>query len=134
MPTVFEMIINGDIPSKKVYEDDAVLAILDINPRAKGHTLVISKKVYPTISEAPEDLIAHMFSVVKKIDSAMRRNLMAEGTNVIINNSSASGQEIPHLHIHVIPRKSDDCLSFFPPVCRYEEGEIDRYRSLLEIK
>ena len=106
--TVFEMIINGDIPSTKIYEDDVCIAILDIAPRAKGHTLVISKQVYPTIADAPTETLAHMMDIVKKVDVKMREALSADGTNVIINNSPASGQEVPHLHIHVIPRKAGD--------------------------
>lgn len=125
--TVFEMIINGDIPSTKIYEDDICLAILDIAPRSKGHTLVISKKVYPTLAEAPSETVSHMMDIVKKVDRKMREELEADGTNVIINNSPASGQEVPHLHIHVIPRFKDDGISFFPPSMKYEEGEAAEY-------
>lgn len=125
--TVFEMIINGDIPSTKIYEDDICLAILDIAPRSKGHTLVISKKVYPTLAEAPSETVSHMMDIVKKVDRKMREELGADGTNVIINNSPASGQEVPHLHIHVIPRFKDDGISFFPPSMKYEEGEAAKY-------
>lgn len=131
--TVFEMIINGDIPSTKIYEDDACIAILDIAPRAKGHTLVISKKVYPTIAEAPYETIAHMMDIVKKVDQKMRERLNADGTNVIINNSPASGQEVPHLHIHVIPRFKDDGISFFPPSTEYADGEATEYGRILKI-
>ena len=133
MSTVFEMIIAGEIPSVKLYEDDVCIAILDIAPKAKGHTLVISKKVYPTVSDAPDEVIAHMFSVVKKIDGKMRSVLKADGTNVFINNSPASGQEVPHLHIHVIPRYDGDGLSFFPPSVKYEEGEMARFGEQLRI-
>lgn len=133
MATVFEMIIAGDIPSTKLYEDDICLAILDIAPKAKGHTLVISKKVYETVSDAPADTIAHMFEIVKRIDARMRKELGADGTNVFINNSPASGQEVPHLHIHVIPRHDGDGLSFFPPSEKYGEGEMQEYGRRLSI-
>lgn len=131
--TVFEMIIKGDIPSTKIYEDDSVIAILDIAPRAKGHTLVISKNVYPTIEEVPLDVLSHMMEIVKKVDEKMRLALKADGTNVIINNSPASGQEVPHLHIHVIPRFKDDGISFFPPALKYEENEAKEYGEKLKI-
>ncbi len=131
--TVFEMIIKGDIPSTKIYEDDSVIAILDIAPRAKGHTLVISKNVYPTIEEVPLDVLSHMMEIVKKVDKKMRLALKADGTNVIINNSPASGQEVPHLHIHVIPRFKDDGISFFPPALKYEENEAKEYGEKLKI-
>lgn len=131
--TVFEMIIKGDIPSTKIYEDDSVIAILDIAPRAKGHTLVISKNVYPTIEEVPLDVLSHMMEIVKKVDEKMRLALKADGTNVIINNSPASGQEVPHLHIHVIPRFKNDGISFFPPALKYEENEAKEYGEKLKI-
>lgn len=133
MPTVFEMIIKGDIPSTKLYEDDICIAILDIAPRAKGHTLVISKKVYDKITECPTDELSHIMEIVKKIDLRMRDSLKADGTNVIINNSPASGQEVPHLHVHVIPRFNGDGISFFPPSQKYEDGEMSRYGELLKI-
>ena len=133
MPTVFELIRDGKIPSRKIYEDNVCFAILDISPRAKGHTLVISKEVYPTVADAPEEVTGHMMEIVKKIDRKMRKVLNADGTNVIINNSPASGQEVPHLHIHVLPRFNGDGLSFFPPVQSYEDGEADKLLELLKI-
>ncbi len=133
MPTVFELIRDGQIPSRKIYEDEKVFAILDVNPRAKGHTLVISKEVYPTVSDAPNDVLARMMEVVAKVDKKMRESLKADGTNVIINNSPASGQEVPHLHIHVIPRFEGDGISFFPPVTEYKENEADEYLEKLKI-
>ncbi|MBR1938447.1 MAG: HIT family protein [Spirochaetales bacterium] len=108
MATVFEMIINGDIPSTKLYEDELCLVILDINPINYGHALVISKKVYPTFTDCPAETLSHMMEIAKKVDRKQRQALGAEGTNIIINNSPASGQEVPHLHIHVIPRFNGD--------------------------
>ncbi len=131
--TIFERIIKGEIPSRKIYEDDTCIAILDIAPRSKGHTLVISKEVYPTLKDAPSETVAHMMDIVRKMDMKMRDALKADGTNVIINNSPASGQEVPHLHIHVIPRYTDDGISFFPPVTRYEDGEADEIRGKLAL-
>jgi Diadenosine tetraphosphate (Ap4A) hydrolase and other HIT family hydrolases len=66
MATVFEMIIKGEIPSVKLYEDDKCIVILDINPVAKGHSLVISKEVYPTIEDCPAELLSHLITVAKK--------------------------------------------------------------------
>ena len=133
MPTVFEMIIKGDIPSVKVYEDADIIAILDIAPKMKGHTLVISKKVYETVADCPAETLSRMFEVVKQLDRKMRSELGADGTNVFINNSPASGQEVPHLHIHVVPRYDGDGLSFFPPSMEYEDGEMAEYGNKLKI-
>ncbi|MCR5732807.1 MAG: HIT family protein [Sphaerochaetaceae bacterium] len=120
MATIFEMIINGDIPSTKLYEDDKCLVILDINPINYGHALVISKTVYPTFTDCPAETLSHMMEIAKRVDKKQREALGAEGTNIIINNSPASGQEVPHLHIHVIPRFKDDGKTAFIQKEKYE--------------
>ena len=124
MATVFEMIINGDIPSTKLYEDDLCLAILDINPINKGHALVISKTAYPTFTDCPAETLSHMLEIAKRIDRKQREVLGADGTNVLINNSPASGQEVPHLHIHIIPRYKDDGKTFSFAHEKYEGNEL----------
>ena len=133
MATIFEMIINGDIPSTKLYEDDQCIAILDINPVNKGHALVISKKCYPTFTDVPMETLSHMMEIARRIDRKQREALGAEGTNIMINNSPASGQEVPHLHIHVIPRKAGDGKTPSMPKESYGEGEAERYGELLRI-
>ena len=133
MPTVFEMIINGDIPSTKLYEDDSVLVILDINPVQKGHSLVISKKAYPNFTDCPAGELAHMMEVAQRVDLRLRSVLGCQGTNIMINNSPASGQEVPHLHIHVIPRFSGDGKTPAFPKEKYVDGEISRYGDLLRL-
>ena len=133
MATIFEMIINGDIPSTKLYEDDLCIAILDINPVNKGHALVISKECYPTFTDAPMDTLSHMMEIARRIDQKQRDVLKADGTNIMINNSPASGQEVPHLHIHVIPRKEGDGKTPVMQKCRYEDGEAAKYGEMLKI-
>lgn len=123
MATVFEMIINGDIPSVKLYEDDLALVILDINPIEKGHALVISKKPYPVFTDCPAEVLSHMMEIAQKVDLKLRATLGCEGTNILINNGSAAGQEVPHLHIHVIPRYKDDGQKFGFAHASYAEGE-----------
>lgn len=133
MATVFEMIIAGDIPSTKLYEDDSVLAILDINPVNKGHALVISKTVYPNFTDAPAGQVAHMMEIAARIDRKMRAGLKCDGTNILINNGPAAGQEIPHLHIHVIPRYKDDGQKFGFGKTSYADGEIAEYGKRLSV-
>lgn len=133
MSTVFEMIINGQIPCKKLYEDDIALVILDINPVRKGHALVISKAVYPTIDECPIEVLNHMFSIVKKVNLKLEEKLKCDGTNILINNGKASGQEVPHLHIHVIPRYNDDGQTFGFTKETYSGDEMEMYRDLLAL-
>lgn len=125
METVFTKIINGIIPSIRLYEDDLCIAILDIAPANKGHALVISREPYPTIADCPEQVLGHMMGIVKRLDAAQRTQLHAEATNIVINNGPAAGQEVPHLHIHVIPRFSNDGKRFIPTKERYAEGELE---------
>jgi len=122
--TVFSRIIDGEIPSVKLHEDDKCIVILDINPVEKGHALVIAKQPYKTFSDCPADILSHMMEIAKKVDAQQRKVLKCDGTNILINNGKASGQEVPHLHIHVIPRYFDDGQSFAFKKQTYKDGEI----------
>ncbi len=134
MATVFEMIRDGAIPSVKLYEDDICFVILDLSPVNKGHALVISKEAKPTFDSVPAETLYHMMDIAKKVDRKMRDVLHADGTNILINNGPASGQEVPHLHIHVIPRYEGDGKTFsFPSKEKYEEGEMAQYGEKLKI-
>ena len=134
MATVFEMIRDGVIPSVKIYEDELCFVILDLSPVNKGHALVISKECKPTFTEIEDATLHHLINVAKKVDGKMREVLKADGTNIMINNGPASGQEVPHLHIHVIPRFSGDGKTFvFPSKEKYEEGEMAKYGEILKI-
>lgn len=134
MATVFEMIRDGEIPSVKIYEDDLCFVILDLSPVNKGHALVISKECRTTFTEIPDQTLHHMVNVAKKVDGKLREVLGADGTNIMINNGPASGQEVPHLHIHVIPRFSGDGKTFvFPSKEKYAEGEMAKYGEMLKI-
>lgn len=133
MSTIFEKIINGEIPSSKLYEDDISIVILDINPMVKGHSLVISKKPYPSIDECPEKELHHLFDIVKKINLKLKEKLNCDGSNILINNGEASGQEIKHLHIHVIPRYYNDGKTFTLKKDKYEDNEINKYQNLLKL-
>lgn len=131
MKTVFEMIRDGEIPSVKLYEDDVCFVILDINPISKGHSLVISKEVYPCFTDAPLSTLEHMMEVASKVDAKLRSALGAEGTNILINNGPAAGQEVPHLHIHVIPRYSGDGKNFISSKDSYKDGEMAEFGAQL---
>ncbi len=134
MATVFELIRDNQIPSVKIYEDDLCFVILDLSPVNKGHALVISKEAKPTFDSVDDKTLYHMIDVAKKVDRKMRDTLGADGTNIMINNGPASGQEVPHLHIHVIPRFDGDGKTFvFPSKEKYEEGEMEKYGELLKL-
>ncbi|WP_410508856.1 HIT family protein [Methanosarcina hadiensis] len=105
---LFCKIISGEIPSKQVYEDDAVYAFLDIYPASEGHTLVAPRKHFSSFTEmGPED-VARLFEAARKITAAVEKAFSAEGSNVGINNGEVAGQEVPHVHVHIIPRKKGD--------------------------
>ena len=106
--TIFSKIIKGDIPSHKVYEDDQVIAILDINPVNKGHTLVIPKKPSRNFLEIEDNDLKYIIVIVKKIANALKNSLHADGVNIVLNNEKAAGQVIYHTHFHVIPRFDND--------------------------
>jgi histidine triad (HIT) family protein len=97
--TVFGKIIRGEIPATKVYEDDDFLAFLDINPVTKGHTLLIPKIQYVWIHEVPDDIISAIFVKAKELINTMRRGLGCDYVQL-----GVVGNEVPHFHIHLIPR------------------------------
>jgi histidine triad (HIT) family protein len=119
---IFCKIVEGEIPSYKVYEDDSVLAFLDIAPVNIGHTLVIPKEHFENILETPEDLIADMMKVAKKVSHGIDA-LGSDGININMNNRAAAGQVIFHSHIHVIPRYADDGFQMWHGRRGYNPGE-----------
>jgi histidine triad (HIT) family protein len=104
---IFCKIIQGEIPCQKVYEDDNVLALLDINPTTKGHTVVITKKHYPNLVATPATELCQIITVIKNIAPAIVAASQAEGWNLGVNNGPAAGQIIEHVHFHIIPRKAN---------------------------
>jgi histidine triad (HIT) family protein len=105
---IFCRIVAGDVPSTRVYEDDAVLAFMDIGPVVKGHTLVIPKAHHDPLTATPDDLLHRLISVVKRVAAAQVEGLGADGINVSQANGETAGQIVPHLHFHVIPRFRND--------------------------
>ena len=119
---LFCKIVKGEIPSYKVYEDDYVLAFLDAFPVSAGHVLVIPKKHFANYEEIDEENLFKIYRVVKKIGKALKSGLGVSGYNTTVNNGAVSGQVIPHLHIHLIPRRKGDGLKLWPQG-KYEKGE-----------
>lgn len=113
MSCVFCAVIADDAPSVRIYEDDDYLAILDIRPIVRGHTLVIPKKHTVDLTDAPADTVAGMVRIGQRIAKAARASeLEADGNNIVINDGRAAFQSVFHIHLHVAPRKSGDKLSF----------------------
>ena len=101
MDCIFCKIINGEIPSYKIYEDEIVLAFLDINPDSKGHTLIIPKKHYTDIMDMDNQTLTHIFDVARRIKIKLEEKLYCDGITFIQNNGDV--QEVKHYHLHVIP-------------------------------
>lgn len=111
---IFCRIIKGEIPSTRVYEDDDVLAFLDINPVMSGHSLVIPKGHYETLLDIPEDLAARILPALARVGRAAMNATKADGFNCLQNNFAASGQVVFHSHWHIIPRFEGDGLRHWP--------------------
>jgi histidine triad (HIT) family protein len=118
---IFAKIIRGELPAQKVYEDDKVLAFLDIMPRAPGHTLVIPKAPARNLLDVKHDDLAHVMRVAQKIANAGMKAFEAQGVTVQQFNESAGGQVVFHLHVHVIPRKEGEPMK--PPATFKETPE-----------
>ena len=101
---IFCKIADGVIPSYKIYEDDDVLAFLDVNPVTYGHTLVISKEHYETALSAPKEIFHKAMDVAPRIGQVQIKQLGAKGVNILTNCYEAAGQTVRHFHVHVIPR------------------------------
>ena len=104
MDCIFCKIINKEIPSKIVYEDERVLAILDISQATYGHTLVMPKTHAKNIYEIKEDDYLYLMKIVKMLAIKIKNNLNAKGINIINNNDIGAGQSVMHYHVHIVPR------------------------------
>ncbi|MBU1005696.1 MAG: HIT family protein [Nanoarchaeota archaeon] len=131
---IFCQIISGKVQSRKIYEDDKCLAILDINPSNPGHILLLPKEHYSIMPQVPEEEIAHLFIIAKTVSNAALRSLGIQGTNIIVQNGIAAGQKAQHFMIHVIPRKEGDGINFELPKKKMSEDDLESIKQKLESK
>jgi histidine triad (HIT) family protein len=122
---IFCQIVAGKVQSKKVYEDEQVLAILDINPANPGHILLLTKEHYAIMPQIPDDEVAYVFMVVKSLSNSMLRSIDAQGTNIIVANGITAGQRAQHFMVHIIPRKENDNINFVLPQKTLGQNEIE---------
>jgi histidine triad (HIT) family protein len=121
---LFCAIAAGDVPATMVLRDDDVAAFLDARPVFKGHVLVVPRAHVPTLSDLPAAEMGTLFGAVQRVARAVEAGLDADGTFVAMNNKVS--QSVPHLHVHVVPRKKKDGLrGFFWPRVRYEGGDAE---------
>jgi histidine triad (HIT) family protein len=108
MECLFCRIIDGEVGSHKVYEDEHAYAFLDIYPTSRGHTVVLPKEHITSFLEMDEEKAAELFASVNRIAKQVIKTTGAAGTNIGINNGLVAGQTVPHVHVHIIPRYEND--------------------------
>jgi histidine triad (HIT) family protein len=111
MSCVFCAIVAGDGPAIRIYEDEDYMAILDIRPFTRGHTLVIPKRHTVDLTDTPPETLADMIGIGQRIARAARATELADATNIGINDGRAAFQSVFHIHLHVLPRRNGDKLS-----------------------
>ena len=121
---LFEKIAAGEIPSYRVYADDRVYAFLDINPLSRGHTLVIPRQRYERLEDVPADVAEALGRALPRIARAVLKVTGATAYNVLQNNGAAAGQQMPHVHFHIIPKYADGSgLPHHWPAKALDKGE-----------
>ncbi len=110
---IFCKIVEGKIPSKKVFEDEMCLALLDVNPIVEGHTLVIPKKHFKDIFEIDEKTIGHMNEICKKVANLLKERLDVRAVNILNASGKEAQQSVFHIHYHVVPRRENDGLDLW---------------------
>jgi histidine triad (HIT) family protein len=123
---VFCKIVSGQIPSARVYEDAVCFSFLDIGPLAEGHLLVIPKNHYERLHEMPANELAELASALPKLGKAILSATGKPAYNMLQNNGAESGQVVPHVHFHLIPRCKDDGLGYRWNAGTYPEGRIEQ--------
>ena len=122
-PCLFCKIASRELEAKVIFEDEISLAFLDVRPLFPGHVLLIPKAHYPTLTDLPAELIGPFFSNTQMLARKVQQVMKAEGTFVAMNN--VVSQSVPHLHVHIVPRKRSDGLrGFLWPRRPYQEGEM----------
>ena len=120
MATIFSRIITGEIPCYKIAEDDHYFAFLDINPLAKGHTLVIPKQETDYLFHLEDDLLAGLTVFAKKVALAIEKTIPCQRIGVAV-----LGLEVPHAHIHLVPLQTEADISFAKPKLKLEKEEME---------
>lgn len=122
---IFCKIVAGEIPASILFETDSGLAFLDVNPLSDGHLLFVPRDHYQRLSEMPPALAAKMAETIPRLGRALLAATKAEGYNLLLNEGASAGQVVPHVHYHIIPRKSGDGLGYRWNAGAYETGRAD---------
>ena len=124
---IFCKIVNGEIPSITLFEDEDVKVIFDIGPATKGHAIVITKEHFANVFEITDEALAKAHIAAKKVATVLKEKTGCAGVNILQNNGEKAGQTVFHLHIHIIPRYEDDTAKI-----TWTPGSIDGYKEYLE--
>jgi len=130
---IFCRIVSKEAPASIVYEDEEILAFMDTRPMTVGHALIIPKKHYENIFDVPEELIAKVHKIARRIALAVREATKADGISIIQQNGRAAGQEVFHLHVHVIPRYEGQKLPRFGETPIAFREELDRTSTQIKV-
>ncbi|HJX05386.1 MAG TPA: HIT domain-containing protein [Candidatus Nanoarchaeia archaeon] len=132
---IFCKIIKGEIPSRKAYEDNKIISVLDINPASKGHLLIMTKEHYPILPVIPIDTAAHMFRITKYLANALKSGVVTGKVTVFIANGAVAGQQSPHFLYHLIPREDNDGLDNFNiPANDFSDEELKKHLAVFKGK
>ena len=131
---IFCKIVNGDIPCSKIYEEQRILAFMDINPLSPGHCLVIPKEHHATLIDCPSDLLAELASRLPAIAQAVIAVTNADGYNLLNNNHRSAGQLVDHVHFHIIPRKQGDGIIAHAKPSPYAPGQLEKLTNAILAK
>jgi histidine triad (HIT) family protein len=128
MDCIFCKIAHKEIPSHVIYEDDDAIGILDIHPRTPGHTLVLPKFHAASIDDVPPEKMGDLFGAVKSVVILLKEKLSPDGFSIGINHGEAAGQEVPHLHIHIMPRWRDDGGGCIQSIAEYKKESVEEIK------
>ena len=123
---IFCKIVAGKIPALRLFENDDILAFLDIGPLADGHTLVLPKDHHELLSDMSEREVEAMTRQLPRLIRAVTRGVGVEGCNVLVNVGRVASQEVPHVHWHIIPRKPGDGLGYRWNASKYPPGRAEQ--------
>ena len=136
--TIFSKILDGEIPCHRVYEDDLVLAFLDVGPLSRGHTLVIPKERKAFVHELSDESAAAIGRVLPRLSRAVMKATGTQDYNILQNNGAAAHQAVMHVHFHIIPKTTEGGLGVSWPASSLEDAEavelVGAIRSVLDLE
>jgi histidine triad (HIT) family protein len=131
---IFCKIVQKQAPSSIIYEDETVMAFLDIRPLNMGHTLVIPKAHYVDIFDIPQTLLSQIHKIVKQVSSPVKEATNADGISIIQQNGKAAGQDIFHIHVHVVPRFEGQKLPPFHELKEVERSKLNAMAKKIKLQ